>query len=183
MRPGVRNVDLPQLDVPSLRNLSNSTPGIFLYSTGLLQRSSLAYPRGSFHYDSPSIDAALTSNVGSFNDPFSGPTSTPQSPSPAHNLPPPFHTNLITPKMDFTVTQIMSAVAIAQRKLKIAQALERQAATELISAAKLDAFRKVKAAATLEGGKRRRRKAASTGTKKKATKKKARKSTKRKTKK
>ena len=45
--------------------------------------------------------------------------------------------------MDFTVTQIMSAVAIAQRKLKIAQALERQAATELISAAKIDAFRKV----------------------------------------
>ena len=85
--------------------------------------------------------------------------------------------------MDFTVTQIMSAVAIAQRKLKIAQALERQAATELISAAKLDAFRKVKAAATLEGGKRRRRKAASTGTKKKATKKKARKGGKRKTKK
>ena len=72
----------------------------------------------------------------------------------------------------------MSAVAIAQRKLKIAQALERQAATELISAAKLDAFRKVKAAATLEGGKRRRKKAASTGTKKKATKK--RKSSKRK---
>ena len=66
----------------------------------------------------------------------------------------------------------MSAVAIAQRKLKIAQALERQAATELISAAKLDAFRKVKAAATLEGGKRRRKKkAASTSTKKKTTKK------------
>ena len=85
--------------------------------------------------------------------------------------------NLITPKTDFTITQIMSAVAIAQRKLKIAQALERQAATELISAAKLDAFRKVKAAATLEGGaKRRRRKAAGTATKKKAaTKKKSRK--------
>ena len=65
----------------------------------------------------------------------------------------------------------MSAVAIAQRKLKIAQALERQAATELISAAKLDAFRKVKAAATLEGGKRRRKKSSSTGTKKKGTKK------------
>lgn len=66
----------------------------------------------------------------------------------------------------------MSAVAIAQRKLKIAQALERQAATELISAAKLDAFRKVKAAATLEGGKRRRKKkAAATSTKKRTTKK------------
>lgn len=77
----------------------------------------------------------------------------------------------------------MSAVAIAQRKLKIAQALERQAATELISAAKLDAFRKVKAAATLEGGKRRRKKkAASTSTKKKTTKK-TRKGGKRKTKK
>ena len=51
----------------------------------------------------------------------------------------------------------MSAVAIAQRKLKIAQALERQAATELISAAKLDAFRKVRAQAdTLEGGKKKR---------------------------
>lgn len=80
----------------------------------------------------------------------------------------------------------MSAVAIAQRKLKIAQALERQAATELISAAKLDAFRKVKAAATLEGGKRRRRKVASTGTKKKAKgsgRKKTKKAGKRKTKK
>ena len=76
----------------------------------------------------------------------------------------------------------MSAVAIAQRKLKIAQALERQAATELISAAKLDAFRKVKAAATLEGGKRRRKKSASTGTKKKSTKK-TKKAGKRKTKK
>lgn len=66
----------------------------------------------------------------------------------------------------------MSAVAIAQRKLKIAQALERQAATELISAAKLDAFRRVKDAATLEGGKRRRRKkAGATATKKKSTKK------------
>ena len=86
-------------------------------------------------------------------------------------------------KTDFTMTQIMSAVAIAQRKLKIAQALERQAATELISAAKLDAFRKVKAAATLEGGKRRRKKAASTGTKKKATKKKSRKGGKKKAKK
>ena len=86
--------------------------------------------------------------------------------------------------MDFTITQIMSAVAIAQRKLKIAQALERQAATELISAAKLDAFRKVKAAATLEGGKRRRgKKAGTTATKKKATKKKSRKGGKRKTKK
>ena len=93
------------------------------------------------------------------------------------------HTKRITLKTDFTVTQIMSAVAIAQRKLKIAQALERQAATELISAAKLDAFRKVKAAATLEGGKRRRRKAASTGTKKKATKKKSRKGGKRRAKK
>ena len=64
----------------------------------------------------------------------------------------------------------MSAVAIAQRKLKIAQALERQAATELISAAKLDAFRKVRAQAdTLEGGKRRRRKSSkSTATKKKS---------------
>ena len=67
----------------------------------------------------------------------------------------------------------MSAVAIAQRKLKIAQALERQAASELISAAKLDAFRKVKAAATLEGGakgkkKRAGKKAAAGGTKKKA---------------
>lgn len=78
----------------------------------------------------------------------------------------------------------MSAVAIAQRKLKIAQALERQAATELISAAKLDAFRKVKEAATLEGGKRRRKKASSSGTKKKsASKKKARKGGKRKAKK
>lgn len=75
----------------------------------------------------------------------------------------------------------MSAVAIAQKKLKIAQALERQAATELISAAKLDAFRKVRAQAdTLEGGKKRRRKS----TKAAATKKKAggkkRKSTKKK---
>ncbi len=62
----------------------------------------------------------------------------------------------------------MSAVAIAQKKLKIAQALERQAATELISAAKLDAFRKVRAQAdTLEGGKRKR-KAKSSGAKKKA---------------
>ena len=69
------------------------------------------------------------------------------------------------------MTQIMSAVAIAQRKLKIAQALERQAATELISAAKLDAFRRVKDAATLEGGKRRRKKSSSTGTKKKSGKK------------
>jgi hypothetical protein len=78
----------------------------------------------------------------------------------------------------------MSAVAIAQRKLKIAQALERQAASELISAAKLDAFRKVKAAATLEGGKRRKgKKAAAGGTKKKATKKKARKGGKKKAKK
>lgn len=91
---------------------------------------------------------------------------------------------LIILKIDFTITQIMSAIAIAQRKLKIAQALERQAATELISAAKLDAFRKVKAAATLEGGKRRKgKKAASTGTKKKATKKKARKGGKKKAKK
>ena len=66
----------------------------------------------------------------------------------------------------------MSAVAIAQRKLKIAQALERQAASELISAAKLDAFRKVKAAATLEGGaKGKRRKAAGTAKKAKKTKK------------
>ena len=81
----------------------------------------------------------------------------------------------------FCVKQIMSAVAIAQKKLKIAQALERQAATELISAAKLDAFRKVRAQAdTLEGGKKRRRKS----TKAAATKKKAggkkRKSTKKK---
>lgn len=52
----------------------------------------------------------------------------------------------------------MSAVAIAQRKLKIAQALERQAATELISAAKLDAFRKVRAQTdSLEGGKKKRK--------------------------
>ena len=64
----------------------------------------------------------------------------------------------------------MSAVAIAQKKLKIAQALERQAATELISAAKLDAFRKVRAQAdTLEGGKKRRKKSTkSSSTKKKA---------------
>ena len=63
----------------------------------------------------------------------------------------------------------MSAVAIAQRKLKIAQALERQAATELISAAKLDAFRKVRAQTdSLEGGKRKRRK----GTKSSAVKRK-----------
>ena len=74
--------------------------------------------------------------------------------------------NLTVRKMDFTITQIMSAVAIAQRKLKIAQALERQAASELISAAKLDAFRKVKAAATLEGGAKGKRKRA--GSKKKA---------------
>ena len=72
----------------------------------------------------------------------------------------------------------MSAVAIAQRKLKIAQALERQAASELISAAKLDAFRKVKAAATLEGGKRRKRKSAAKPAKKAGTKKKARKGSK-----
>ena len=86
--------------------------------------------------------------------------------------------------MDFTITQIMSAVAIAQRKLKIAQALERQAATELISAAKLDAFRKVKAAATLEGGKRRRgKKTGTTATKKKGGKKKAKKGGKKKGKK
>ena len=64
----------------------------------------------------------------------------------------------------------MSAVAIAQKKLKIAQALERQAATELISAAKLDAFRKVRAQAdTLEGGKKRRKKSTkSSSTKKKS---------------
>lgn len=75
--------------------------------------------------------------------------------------------NLITPKIDFCLSQIMSAVAIAQRKLKIAQALERQAATELISAAKLDAFRKVRASAeTLEGGKRRRKKAGAKSAKK-----------------
>lgn len=61
----------------------------------------------------------------------------------------------------------MSAVAIAQRKLKMAQALERQAATELVSAAKLDAFRKVRASAdTLEGGKRRRKKASAKSGKK-----------------
>lgn len=64
----------------------------------------------------------------------------------------------------------MSAVAIAQRKLKIAQALERQAASELISAAKLDAFRKVKAAATLEGGKGGKRKGSKKGSKKGAKK-------------
>ena len=111
------------------------------------------------------------------------PTSTSPTPIATHNPPHNYYTNLITPKTDFTITQIMSAVAIAQRKLKIAQALERQAATELISAAKLDAFRKVKAAATLEGGKRRRKKkAASTSTKKKTTKK-TRKGGKRKTKK
>ena len=65
----------------------------------------------------------------------------------------------------------MSAVAIAQKKLKIAQALERQAATELISAAKLDAFRKVRAQAdTLEGGKkgRKRKSTKAAATKKKA---------------
>lgn len=76
----------------------------------------------------------------------------------------------------------MSAIAIAQRKLKIAQALERQAATELISAAKLDAFRKAKEVATLEGGKRRKKKSSS-GTKKTATKKKTRKGGKKKAKK
>lgn len=75
----------------------------------------------------------------------------------------------------------MSAVAIAQRKLKIAQALERQAATELISAAKLDAFRKVHAQAdTLEGGKRRRKKATKSAAKKKSSTGKKRRSTKRK---
>ena len=111
------------------------------------------------------------------------PAFTTPAPTAAYNSHLTIYTNLITLKTDFTVTQIMSAVAIAQRKLKIAQALERQAATELISAAKLDAFRKVKAAATLEGGKRRRRKAASTGTKKKATKKKSRKGGKRRAKK
>ena len=73
----------------------------------------------------------------------------------------------------------MSAVAIAQKKLKIAQALERQAATELISAAKLDAFRKVRAQAdTLEGGKKRRKKSTKAATKKAGGKK--RKSSKRK---
>lgn len=81
----------------------------------------------------------------------------------------------------FCVKQIMSAVAIAQKKLKIAQALERQAATELISAAKLDAYRKVRAQAdTLEGGKKRKggkrkggkSKAAGAGKKRKSSKRK-----------
>lgn len=70
----------------------------------------------------------------------------------------------------------MSAIALAQRKLKVAQALERQAATELISAAKLDAYRKMKAidSDNLEGGKKRRKK---TTTKKTSTKKTAKKTT------
>ena len=65
----------------------------------------------------------------------------------------------------------MSAIALAQRKLKVAQALERQAATELISAAKLDAYRKMKAidSDNLEGGKKRRKKAATKKTAKKTT--------------
>lgn len=65
----------------------------------------------------------------------------------------------------------MSAIALAQRKLKVAQALERQAATELISAAKLDAYRKMRAvdSDSLEGGKKRRRKAATKKTAKKTT--------------
>lgn len=66
----------------------------------------------------------------------------------------------------------MSAVAIAQKKLKIAQALERQAATELISAAKLDAFRKASAQAdTLEGGKKGRKRKSAKATKATGTKK------------
>lgn len=65
----------------------------------------------------------------------------------------------------------MSAIALAQRKLKVAQALERQAATELISAAKLDAYRKMRAvdSDSLEGGKKRRKKAATKKTAKKTT--------------
>ena len=100
----------------------------------------------------------------SFNTSLSNPLSfNPQNPSLPDILK--LHIKFEThhPQNIFTITHIMSAIAVAQRKLKITQALPRQAATELISAAKLDAFRKVKAAATIEGGKRRRKKAATTG--------------------
>lgn len=62
----------------------------------------------------------------------------------------------------------MSAIRVAQRKLKMAQALERQATNELVSAARLDALKRAKAASyeadSMEGGRRRRRKTTSAKT-------------------
>lgn len=72
----------------------------------------------------------------------------------------------------------MSQVTAAQRKLLMAQALERQAVKSLISAARLESMQKDTGCSTcgsdyLEGGKRRRRKTATkkTTAKKSATKK------------